>query len=541
MLNLETEDLPFEAERNVVMEKIYTLDTTLRDGMQSEKIFFTVKDKIKIVKYLDLLGIDYIEAGNPSSNPKDEEFFHEIKKLNLKHSEIVAFGSTRKPDIEPEKDENLKKLASLGVKTVSIFGKAWLFHVKEVLKTTAEENLNMIKSSVEYLKKQGLNVIFDAEHFFDGYRDNSEYAVKVLQTAAQAGAEFVVLCDTNGGGSPLEFYTIVKKVKEKVKAPIGIHTHNDSGMAVSSSVISVQAGATQVQGTINGIGERCGNANLATIIANLQLKDGYELIPQENLKRLTEIARGIADISNISISSMPYVSQTAFSHKAGMHIDGVIKSPHSFEHVNPADVGNKRSFLVSEMSGKSAILPALNQVLPGVDKNSPETDIVLKRLKELEFEGYQFEAAHASLDIAIRKALGMYKPFFTLKKFKVMVEQGEEKEKGYATAVVKVEVDGKEEITAADSDGPVHAMDTALRKALYVFYPSLMDAQLIDYKVRVLNSDAATGATTRVLIETTDGEDSWITVGVSTDILEASRQALIDSIDYKLLKRFNDK
>jgi len=518
------------------MRKVYTLDTTLRDGMQSEKISFTVEDKLKIVKYLDELGVDYIEAGNPGSNIKDAELFDRIKKYPLSHSQLVAFGSTRKVGIKPEEDDNLNKLLSAGTKTIVIFGKAWALHVDEVLCTTPEENLAMIRDSIEYLKSKDRNVIFDAEHFFDGYKNNPEYALEVLKTAQNAGAESVVLCDTNGGTFPLEIYNITKYIVSELSANVGIHMHNDSGMAVSGSVIAIEAGASHVQGTLNGIGERCGNANLATIIANMQLKGNCEMIPSDNLSRLTEIARIIADIANISISGMPYVSKSAFSHKAGMHIDAVYKNPSSFEHIDPELVGNNRNFLVSEMSGKSAILPAIQKVLPDVTKNSPEISVVLNHLKQLEFKGYQYEAADASLDIVIRKALGMYKPAFEVTQFKVLVEQGARTGTGYASAIVKVVVDGKEEITAADSDGPVHAIDIALRKALNVFYPELMDTQLIDYKVRVLNSEAATGATTRVLIETTDGDDSWFTVGVSPDVIEASRQALIDSIDYKILK-----
>ncbi len=521
------------------MKKIYTFDTTLRDGMQAEKISFTVEDKLKTVKYLDSLGVDFIEAGNPSSNIKDAEFFEKVKGLELTHSRLVAFGSTCKAGGSAESDTGLRKLLLADTDAVAIFGKAWELHITEVLGTTAEENLNMIKNSVEFLKKNGRYVIFDAEHFFDGYKDNPDYAMSVLIAAQTAGADCVVLCDTNGGSFPLEVYDIVETVTKKLEIPVGIHCHNDSGMAVSCSITAVQAGACHVQGTLNGIGERCGNANLATIIANLQLKSDYTLIPPENLCKLTEISRSVADISNISVSGLPYVSRGAFSHKAGMHIDAVLKNPASFEHINPSAVGNSRNILVSEISGKSAILPALRKIVPDADKNSPQTAAVLKKLKDLEFLGYQYEVANASLDLVIRKTLGLYKPFFEVTQFKVLVEQGS-RAAGYASAIVKVMVDGREEITAADSSGPIHAIDTALRKALNVFYPQLLETQLIDYKVRVLNSEAAAGATVRVLIETADSEDSWITVGVSTDVIEASRQALIDSIEYKLIKDRKD-
>lgn len=518
------------------MKKVFTLDTTLRDGMQSEKISFTVEDKLKIMRYLDRLGVDYIEAGNPGSNVKDAEFFDKVRGETLSHAKLAAFGSTRKVGIRPEQDDNLAKLLSAGTRAVVIFGKASSLHVSEVLRTTPEENLAMIHDSITYLREKGREVIFDAEHFFDGYKADRDYAMQVVHTAQEAGAVCVALCDTNGGTFPLEIYSITKEMVKEFTVSIGIHTHNDTGMAVGGSVIAVEAGATQVQGTLNGIGERCGNANLATIIANLQVKDGFELIPKENVKQLTEISRAVAEVANIPVSGMPYISKNAFAHKAGMHIDAVLKNPTSFEHIEPSLVGNSRNFLVSEMSGKSAILPAVQKVVPGVKKGSPELQTVLNRLKELEFEGFQFEAADASLNLVIRKALGLYRPLFEVTQFKVLIERGQQPGRGYASAIVKVVVDGREELTVADSSGPVHAMDTALRKALYVFYPELLDTQLIDYKVRVLNSEAATGATTRVLIETSDGDDSWTTVGVSTDVIEASRQALIDSIEYKLLK-----
>lgn len=516
------------------MKKVYTLDTTLRDGMQSAKISFTIEDKIKIIKYLDRLGIDYIEAGNPYSNIKDAELFERLKSIKLKHSKIAAFGSTCKVGTKAEDDPGLNVLKECSAETTVIFGKAWTLHIKEVLGTSPEENLAIIRDSITYLCKNGKKVIFDAEHFFDGYKADKAYAEKVVRTAHEAGAECVVLCDTNGGTFPDEISETVSAITKNNNIPIGIHTHDDSGMAVACAISAVNAGAVHVQGTINGVGERCGNANLATITANLQLKKNYMLIPNENLSMLTEISRSVAETSNISTTGLPYISKSAFSHKAGMHIDAVLKNPASFEHIDPESVGNSRNILLSEMSGKAAVLPAINKVVPGTGKDSPIVDMILRRLKELEFKGYQFEAANASLDLIIRKSLGIYVPFFELVKFKVFGEY--DNNESNASAIVKIMVGNREELTAADStEGPVHAIDTALRKALYVFYPELKETKLTDYKVRVLNS-SDTRSMVRVLIDTRDNEDTWSSVGISADIIEASKNALIESLEYKLIK-----
>ncbi len=520
--------------------KITTLDTTLRDGAQSAAVSFSVEDKIKIVKLLDALGIDLIEAGNPSSNIKDAEFFREIKKVKLNHANLVAFGSTRRVGAKVEEDALVEALLSAETQYVSIFGKSWDLHVTDILKTTPEENLAMIKETIEYCVSKGKRVVFDAEHYYDGYKHNPEYAVEVIRTASEAGAEVICLCDTNGGCFPDDMYDITKKACGSVECEVGIHTHDDAGLAVANALMAVKAGAKHVQGTLNGIGERCGNANLGTIIANLQLKRGYDVIPRENMQRLTEISRTVAEISNISVNGMPYISKNAFSHKAGMHIDGVRKRSESFEHVDPSTVGNERTFLVSEVAGRSAILPVIQKVDPSIDKNSPKIGDVIERLKELEFEGYQFEAAEASLYIVITEVLGIKKSFFEIERFRIMIEQDQlpnMKEDDYASAIVKVRVGDEYEITAADSDsGPVNAVDIALRKSLERFYPSLKDMRLTDYKVRVLDTGAATGATTRVLVESTDGRNSWTTVGVSKDVIMASQKALVDSIVYKLLQ-----
>ncbi|MBU5451048.1 citramalate synthase [Acetivibrio sp. MSJd-27] len=517
-------------------KRIYTLDSTLRDGMQSEKISFSVADKIKIVKYLDELGVDYIEAGNPGSNVKDRELFRAARNISMKHAQLVAFGSTCKVNTCPQEDENLNQLLEAETQTVVIFGKASALHVSDVLNTTLEENLRLIQESIAYLVQKGKRVFFDAEHFFDGYKENSDYALQVLLTAQEAGAETIVLCDTSGGCFPNEIADFTRTVTETLSVSVGIHTHNDAGMAVANTVMGVLSGANHIQGTLNGIGERCGNANLSTCIANLQLKYGCDILSEENMKKLTPVSRAVAEISNISISGMPYVSKGAFSHKSGMHIDAVLKNSKTFEHIAPEVVGNARNFLISEMAGKSAIISEIQKIRPDIEKNAPETAQVLKHLKDLEYKGYQFEGAGASLELAIRKVLNCYQPHFELMKLNLVTEQETQSKRVTSSALIKVNVNGREEITAAEGNGPVNALDTALRKALNVFYPVIDETHLTDYKVRVLDSKAATGATVRVLIETTDGADSWTTIGVSTDVIEASKIALTDAVEYKLLK-----
>jgi len=518
-------------------KKIAVFDSTLRDGAQGEGISFSVEDKIKIVKTLDDLGITYIEAGNPGSNPKDLEFFKKIKSVKLNNSKIVAFGSTRRANITVEEDKNIKSLVSAEVNTVSIFGKSWDFHVTDIIHTTLDENLRMISETISYLKNIGKEIVFDAEHFFDGYKNNGNYALKTLETAVCAGADCICLCDTNGGCFPDEIYNITKIVREKFNSiSIGIHCHNDCGMATANTIMAVMAGADSVQGTFTGFGERCGNANLSTIIANLQVKRDYYCIPVENIENITHTARKIAEIANFRLSDvMPYVGKYAFAHKGGMHIDGVSKAPQSFEHIDPSIVGNERRFLTSEVAGRSTILSMIRKIIPDIEKNSPETDLVIKKLKDFEYNGYQFEGADGSLELLIRKTLGKYKPFFELVNLKTIGEQPYS-DGGSASAVIKVIVDNKTEITAAEGDGPVNALDKALRKALEVFYPQLSDVHLTDYKVRVLDSKTATASKVRVLIESSDGVDNWSTVGVSNDIIEASWFALVDSIEYKLIK-----
>jgi len=512
-------------------------DSTLRDGAQAQGISFTLQDKLKIVDRLDKLGIDYIEAGNPGSNPKDLEFFERMKKIKLENAKLIAFGSTRRAKTNITEDANILSLLRVETPAVAIFGKSWDFHVSDVLKTTLEENLKMIGETIAFFKSKGKEVVFDAEHFFDGYKANPEYALEALKAAYDAGADCLCLCDTNGGTFPLDVFEITKKVVNMFpNAMIGIHCHNDNGMAVANSIMAVNAGAKQVQGTINGIGERCGNANLCTIIPNLQIKLDYECIPDEKLKELTPTARFISEIANVIFDERsPYVGGNAFAHKGGMHIDAVYKNPVSFEHINPELVGNSRRILMSEVSGRSTILQKINEVDPALTKDSPETKLIINKLKELEYEGYQFEGAESSFELVIRKILGKYKPSFELKDFKVIVNEPAGKAVN-SSAMIKINVDNQEEITAAEGDGPVNALDNAVRKALERFYPQIREMKLTDFKVRVLDSESGTAAKVRVLIESTDGKDVWTTIGVSTDIIEASWKALVDSIEYKLSK-----
>lgn len=520
------------------MRKIDIFDSTLRDGAQAAGISFSVNDKIKICKYLDNMGIKYIEAGNPGSNPKDQEFFERVKnEVKFYNSSLVAFGSTRRKNVKVEEDNNVLSLINAGTDYVCIFGKAWDFHATKILGVSLEENLLMIEETITYLKKNGKKVIFDAEHFFDGYKHNREYSLEVLKTAEKAGAISVCLCDTNGGCFPDEVYDIVKDVCDNVSIEVGIHTHNDTGMAVANSIMAVEAGASNVQGTFIGVGERTGNANLSTIIANLMLHKNYDVVKKEYLKNLTSTALKISEISNIRLDNhMPYVGANAFTHKAGMHIDGVKKASTSFEHVPPESVGNERKFLMSEVAGRSTLVEKIKKYAPDVEKDSPIATEIIKRVKELEFEGYQFEGADGTFELLVRRALGTYKPFFTLENFKIIEDNASDDDGFNASAMVKLSVNGKTEISAAEGNGPVNALDKALRKALCVFYPSLDDLILDDYKVRVLDTGMATASKVRVLIETRDRSTNkkWSTVGVSTDVIEASWIALVDSIEIKL-------
>ena len=527
------------------MKNTEILDTTLRDGMQAEGISFSVNDKLNILKLLDSLCIDFAEVGTPASNVKDNELFERLPSLELKHVKPVAFSSTCHINTLPESDAALNAAAASGCEYVSVFGKAWLLHVEHILCTTAEENLRIIKESIEFLRNKDKKVFFDAEHFFDGYKANPEYALMSLKSAVKGGAICLSLCDTNGGTMPSQIKEIVEKVVKEFTpegVTIGIHTHNDTGMAVANSVIAVEAGAGQVQGTFIGIGERTGNANLSTIIPNLELKLGYKCLPEGNIRLLTPYARRIAEIANVTLEeTMPYVGQTAFAHKAGMHIDAVTKNTTAYEHVSPELVGNERVFLMSEVAGRSMIIEKIKKFDKTITKDSPVAAAIIQQVKELEHEGYQFEGADGSFELLVRKAIGKYQPFFKLHYYKILGEQPPLDKSLCSFAQLKIEVDGKEEITAGEGDGPVHALDVALRKALEHFFPAVADIRLTDYKVRVLDSKSATAARVRVLIESTDGIDQWATVGVSPDVMAASWQALVDSFEYKLIKDVEKK
>lgn len=518
-------------------KKVTIYDTTLRDGSQTEGISFSVEDKLRITEKLDELGVHYIEGGWPGSNPRDLEYFKKVKKLNLKNSKIVAFGSTHKPRHKVEEDSNIKSLLDSKVEAVTIFGKTWDFHVLEALRISLDENLALIHNSISYLKKHIELVFFDAEHFFDGYKDNQEFAIKCLLTAKEAGADCLILCDTNGGTLPEDIRRIVKKVSEDVNCQLGIHAHNDSECAVANTLIAVECGATHVQGTINGLGERCGNANLCSVIPNLQLKLGKLCITEEQMKRLREVSRFVNEIANIRhFKRQPFVGDSAFAHKAGIHVSAIRKRPETYEHIKPELVGNSQRILISDLAGKSNVLRKAEEFGIHLDPNSPQVQDIVNTIKNLENEGFQFEAADASFILLIKKALGMHKRFFNLIGFRVIVEKRKEGEEPISEATIMLKVGGKIEHTAAIGNGPVNAIDNALRKALDRFYPELKEMKLHDYKVRVLTAGKGTTAKVRVLIESGDENERWNTVGVSENIIEASYQALVDSIEYKLLK-----
>ena len=525
-------------------EKIEILDSTLRDGSQGEGISYSVQDKLHIVEALDELGVTYIEAGNPGSNPKDMEFFQRAKELKLKNARLVAFGSTRRKDIPCAEDANLQSLIAAGTDDVVIFGKSWDFQVTEVLHATLEENLQMINDTCAYLKGEGKNVMYDAEHFFTGFQKNPDYALKSLSAAVEGGASVLILCETKGGALPDECREATQTVFERFgkKVKIGIHTHNDSGLAVANSLIAVQAGATHVQGVLLGFGERTGNANLSTIIANLQLKMGKQCIPQENMALLTPICRRVAEITNIPLEQgMPYVGQNAFAHKAGMHIDAVLKNPVAYEHISPDAVGNERVFLMSEVAGRSMIIEKIKKFDSSITKSSPVVSEIIAKVKELEHNGYQFEGADGSFELLVRKAIGKYQPFFKLHYYKTSGEIPLVEENLYSFAQLKIDVEGSIRVAAGEGNGPVNALDNALRSALSAFYPTVEQIRLTDYKVRVLDSKSATASKVRVLIESSDGNDSWTTIGVSCDVVEASWLALVDSFEYKLIKDIEKK
>jgi 2-isopropylmalate synthase len=517
------------------MNQVKIFDTTLRDGTQGEGISLTVEDKLKIARKLDELGVHYIEGGWPGSNYKDIEFFERVKELPLQHAKISAFGSTRRKGISAKEDTNLNRILETGVSVASIFGKSWDFHVETAIQTTLEENLAMIADSVSYLKSHGLEVIYLAEHFFDGFKHNEAYALNTVKAAAAAGADCVVLCDTNGGTLPEGIAAAVGRVCAELSIPVGIHAHNDCELGVANTLAAVQAGARHVQGTFNGLGERCGNANLCSVIPNLQLKMQYRCVSDAQLAGLTMTARFISEIANTHVSpNQPFVGASAFAHKGGIHVSAILKASSTYEHISPDLVGNKQRVLVSELAGQSNLLAKAQDLNLDVTRQTDKTKGVIEQIKTLEHQGYQFEGADASLELLLREAFGELEHIFTLESFKLLVEKSGDNP-FLSEAFVKVRVHGESIFTAAEGNGPVNALDNALRKALVKYYPDIAHMHLADYKVRVIDEKDATAAKVRVLIETTDYKNSWNTVGVSDNIIEASWQALVDSIRYALI------
>ncbi|HIJ71210.1 MAG TPA: citramalate synthase [Planctomycetes bacterium] len=517
------------------METVKIYDTTLRDGMQAEGVSFSLGDKLLIARRLDEFGVDYIEGGFPLSNPKEAEFFEEIRRVEMKNAKVAAFGSTRRTNTKVGDDAGLGALLDCQTPVVTLVGKSWDLHVTSVLNCSLDDNLTICSESVKYMKSKAKEVIFDAEHFFDGYKENPRYAMKVIAAAAEAGADIIVLCETNGGVLPGEVYDITQKAcAELGGARIGIHAHNDCDCAAANSLSAVTAGVRHVQGTINGLGERAGNANLCTIIPSLVIKMGFDVASRNRLKSLTELSRYVFEIANLApVMNMPYVGESAFAHKGGFHIDGLRKEKRTYEHIKPELVGNRRRLLISELSGSSNVLAKLEN--KNLLKDKAFARKILKKVQELENEGYQFEAAEASFDILVAKLMGTYEPSFDLDKYHVNVERNTAGEL-VTEATVKLKVDGKSEHVVAEGDGPVNALDKALRRSLEGFYPNIKDMHLIDYKVRVVNARAGTAARVRVIIESQDAESIWGTVGVSENIIDASWEALVDSVEYKLLK-----
>ena len=511
-------------------------DTTLRDGTQGEGVSFTVAAKIRVAEKLDQFGIDYIEGGWPGSNPRDMAFFEAAKKLKLKHAKIAAFGSTCRAKLAAKDDPQLQLLLEAETPVVTIFGKTWLLHVTEILRTTPEENLRMIEDSVRFLTQSGREVIYDAEHFFDGFKNNEEYALKCLKAAVDAGSKGIVLCDTNGGSTPQEINKIVKLVKNNFKdSIIGIHTHNDSDFGVANAIEAVISGANQVQGTINGYGERCGNANLCSIIANLNLKLGYECIPNQKLKKLSIVSDFINDLANLPKNNkLPYVGRSAFAHKGGIHVSAVVKNSATYEHIEPDLVGNKRRVLISDLSGRSNIIYKLKEL--GIKNISDESIIkILEKLKILENEGYEFEGVDASFELLVKETIGAYTP--TIELLETEINTRQIVPASTSSAKVKIKINDKSFENISDGSGPVNALDNALREILVKEYPEMKDIELVDYRVRVVSGNKGTESLVRVIIETSDKKNSWSTIGVSRDIVQASWKALIDSFEYKLMNQ----
>jgi 2-isopropylmalate synthase len=527
------------------MEPIFLYDTTLRDGTQGENITFTAHEKVKIALRLDDFGIHYIEGGWPGSNPKDMQFFDLAKRVTFKKARLAAFGSTRKPGIAPDDDHNLKALLASETPTVTIFGKSWALHVEEVMSNSLEENLAMIRDSVQFLKWSGREVIYDAEHFFDGYKNNSDYAVKTLLAALESRPDFIVLCDTNGGTLPFEIETIIQDVQKLLEqkgfteanrsaARLGIHTHNDCGLAVANSMAAVHAGAAMVHGTINGYGERCGNADLTSVIPLLGLKMNRPCIPDQNLKKLKTLSRYVSETANqVPLNNRPFVGKSAFAHKGGIHVSAIMKVPKAYEHMDPSLAGNQRRVLVSDLSGKSNVEYKARELGVELGNNGYDSTKIVSEIKQLEQQGYQFDVAEGSFKILIEKFTDQFEPLFELESFRVTIEKDKDQPCS-SQATVKIAVGEKQEITAAEGYGPVSALDNALRKALDRFYPDLDTMSLVDFKVRVIDGSRGTAAKVRVFIESRDQDQIWSTIGVSEDIIEASWHALADSFQFKL-------
>jgi len=521
--------------------EIFIYDTTLRDGTQGEEVTLSAEDKVRIARKLDDFGIDYIEGGWPGSNPKDERFFELAKKIDFKNTRLTAFSCTRHARLRPEEDDNIRALLKTETDTVTIFGKAWDLHATRILGVSLDENLFMIEDTVAYLKKQDRHVVFDAEHFFDGYKNNPEYAFKAIQAAEAGGADFIVLCDTNGGSMPDEVGAIMKRVRSRHQTKLGIHTHNDCGLALANSLVAVQEGASMVQGTINGYGERCGNVDLISVVGNLHFKLGAQCVSEKSVEQLTELSRFVSEVANIPPQNhRPFVGKSAFAHKGGMHVSAVLKLPEAYEHISPEQVGNRRRVLVSDLSGRSNIDFKSGEMGIKLGGNGYGSEKIVREIKRLEDEGYQFDAAEGSLELLIKKVTGQFEEPFFLESLRVTTEKGRD-QPSLSQATIKIAVGDEYEITAAEGEGPVNAIDNALRKALTKFFPQIDEMALVDFKVRVIDGGDATAAKVRVQIESRDAREIWSTIGVSENVIEASCQALVDSVQYKLMKELDQK
>ncbi len=533
------------------MKSILLYDTTLRDGTQGENINFSAKDKVAVAKRLDRFGIHYIEGGWPGSNPKDKQFFEMARDIAFQQAKLTAFGATRRAGVAAEDDENLRAILESSTPAVTVFGKSWTLHVKEVMENSLEENLAMIRDTVQYLSNEGREVIYDAEHFFDGYKKDAPYALETLSAAIQGGAKSLVLCDTNGGTLPHEIETAVQEVRNRIfgkdasgktkeSLVVGIHAHNDCGLAVANSLAAVRAGAALVQGTVNGYGERCGNADLISLIPVLTLKLNRPCIPPENLSQIKRLSRFVSETANIvPLNSRPFVGKSAFAHKGGIHVSAIMKVPRAYEHIDPQLVGNHRRVLVSDLAGKSNIEYKARELGIALGGNGHDSREIVSRIKDLEQDGYQFDAAEGSFRILVQKLTDQFRPLFELESFRVTIEKNRD-EPCSAHATIKISVGGKQEITAAEGDGPVSALDNALRKALQTFFPEIHDMHLVDFKVRVIDGREGTASKVRVLIDSRDQDHIWSTIGVSKDIIEASWKALEDSFQYKLSTNTSD-